>query len=224
LNFYHSIFEFVSDFDIRISDLLGHEMRIISGMSKGRRLATPKSQAIRPTSDRVKESIFNVLGEAVEGKVVLDLFAGTGNLGIEALSRGATRSLFVEKGRQAIRLIQKNLSQCGLEGRSEIIPKDVNRAIGILKQRGESFDLILMDPPYEKGLIARTLDKLDSHRIYHEDSILVIEHDRREPLPGIIVGWNLIRQKGIGDTVISFLTPRLSAPPAQTGDRQASDG
>ena len=159
----------------------------------------------------------------MEGKVVLDLFAGTGNLGIEALSRGAKRALFVEKGRQAIRLIQRNLSQCGMEGRSEIIPKDVNRAIGILKQRGESFDLILMDPPYEKGLIERTLKKLDSHRIYHEDSILVIEHDRREPLPEIIVGWNLIRQRGIGDTVISFLTPHLSTPSAQAGDRQESD-
>jgi 16S rRNA (guanine966-N2)-methyltransferase len=197
-------------------------MRIISGTSKGKRLTTPKGQGVRPTSDRVKESIFNILGERIEGKMVLDLFAGTGNLGIEALSRGAAKVLFVEKGRQAIRLIQKNLSQCGLEGRSEIIPKDVNRAIGILKERGASFDLILMDPPYEKGLISRTLDKLDSHRIYHEDSILVIEHDRREPLPGIVVGWNLIRQRRIGDTVISFLTQRPPAPSSQIGDKHES--
>src|SRR5512139_4097079 len=117
-------------------------MRIISGTSRGRRLITLKKDILRPTSDRVKESLFNMLGREVEGKIVLDLFAGTGNLGIEALSRGAKRSIFVEKGRHAIRLIQKNLSQCGLEGQSEIIPKDVNRAIGILKQRGESFDLI----------------------------------------------------------------------------------
>jgi 16S rRNA (guanine966-N2)-methyltransferase len=98
--------------------------------------------------------------------------------------------------------------QCGLERRSEILPKDVNRAIGILKQKGESFDLILMDPPYEKGLIQKTLLKLNSHRIHHEDSILVIEHDRREPRPKTVDGWNLIRQRGIGDTVISFLTVR----------------
>ena len=123
-------------------------MRIISGTSKGRRLVTPKNQGLRPTSDRVKESVFNILGEIVEEKVVLDLFAGTGNLGIEALSRGARRAIFVEKGRQAVRLIQRNLAQCGMDGRSEIIPKDVNRAIGILKQRGESFDVILMDLPY----------------------------------------------------------------------------
>ena len=186
-------------------------MRIISGTSRGRRLVTPKSQAIRPTSDRVKESIFNILGDEVEGKVVLDLFAGTGNLGIEALSRGARKALFVEKGRQALRLIQKNLSQFGMKGRSEILPKDVSRAIGILKQRGESFDLILMDPPYEKGLIQKTLLKLYLHRIYHEESILVIEHDRRETIPERVEGWILTRQRGIGDTVISFLTPCLSS-------------
>jgi len=94
-----------------------------------------------------------------------------------------------------------------LEERSEILPKDAIRAIGILKQRGESFDLILMDPPYEKGLIQRTLMKLNSYPIYHKDSILVIEHDRREPLSTVMDGWNLIRQRRIGDTVISFLTP-----------------
>jgi len=193
-------------------------MRIISGTSKGRRLVTPKGQALRPTSDRVKESIFNILGGEVEGKSVLDLFAGTGNLGIEALSRGAGKVLFVEKGRQALRLIQRNLHQCGMTGQSEILPKDVNRAIGILNQRGEVFDLILMDPPYVKGLIERTLLKLQSHRIHHDGSILVIERNRREPLPKAIDGWNLIRERAMGDTVISFLTPHLST------DRQAQAG
>jgi 16S rRNA (guanine(966)-N(2))-methyltransferase RsmD len=191
-------------------------MRIISGTSRGRRLARPKSQAIRPTSDRVKESIFNLLGNEVEGGVVLDLFAGTGNLGIEALSRGAKKALFVEKGRQALRLIQTNLAQIGMEDRSEILPQDVNRAIGILNQRGESFDLILMDPPYEKGLIQRTLLKLNSHRIYHEDSILVVEHDRREPIPEKVEGWTLTRQRKIGDTLISFLIPRLATLPSSS--------
>jgi 16S rRNA (guanine(966)-N(2))-methyltransferase RsmD len=182
-------------------------MRIISGTSKGRKLVTPRSQFLRPTSDRVKESIFNILQDEIVGKVVLDLFAGTGNLGIEALSRGAKKTIFVEKGRQALRLIQRNLTQFGLEERSEILSKDANRAIGILKQKGESFDLILMDPPYQKGLIQKTLMKLNSHQIYHKDSILVIEHNRREPLSIVMEGWNLIRQRRIGDTLISFLTP-----------------
>ena len=182
-------------------------MRIISGVSKGRRLATPKGQAIRPTSDRVKESIFNILGGEVEGKAVLDLFAGTGNLGIEALSRGAKKALFVEKGRQALNLIQRNLSQFGMNGQSEILPKDVMRAIGILKQRCEIFDLILIDPPYEKGMIQKTLMKLNSDKIHHEDSILIIQHNRRESIPTMFEGWTLIRQRRIGDTLISFLSP-----------------
>jgi len=183
-------------------------MRIIGGRSKGRVLASPKGQAIRPTSDRVKESIFNILQNKLGGKVVLDLFAGTGNLGIEALSRGAKKAIFVEKGRQALGLIKRNLTQSGLEKRSEILPRDVRRAIGILGQRGECFDLILMDPPYERGLIQKTLLELNSQQIYHKDSILVIEHTRREPLLHIPEGWNLIRQRRIGDTAISFLTPQ----------------
>jgi len=176
---------------------------------KGKRLSTPRGQSLRPTSDRVKESTFNILGAMVEGKDVLDLYAGTGNLGMEALSRGAKRAVFVERGRETTWLIRSNLAKCGMTTVSEIIQKDVIRAIGILHQRGEAFDLILMDPPYEQGLIEKTLWKLRSHRIYHNDSILVIEHDRRETLPENLKGWELIRQRRIGDTLVSFLAPLI---------------
>ncbi len=182
-------------------------MRIISGSSKGRRLATRKGDAIRPTSDRVKESLFGILGDRVKDTMVLDLFAGTGNLGIEALSRGAKRAVFVEMGRHAVPVIRRNLAQCGMWDRSENVPKDVIRAIGILKDRGERFDLLLIDPPYGKGMIQRTLLKLRTNPIYHDDSILVIQHDRREPLSPSAGHWNLIRQKRIGDTLLSFLEP-----------------
>ncbi len=187
-------------------------MRVIGGTSKGKKLATPKGRGLRPTSDRVKESLFNILGETVKGKRVLDLYAGTGNLGIEALSRGAQKVFFVERGREGTRLIRNNLAQCGLSIYSELISKDVLRAIGILHQRGERFDLILMDPPYERGLIEQTLRKLLSHRIYHEGSLLVIEHDRREPLPSNLSGWSVLRQRRIGDTILSFLKPLPSFP------------
>mgnify|MGYP005840509459 CR=1 FL=1 len=186
---------------------MGGLMRIISGTSKGRKLVTPRNRAIRPTSDRVKESLFNILQDKLEGKIVLDLFAGTGNLGIEALSQGAKKVVFVEKERRALSLIQRNLDQFGLEEQAEIFHRDVNRAIGFFNKRGDRFDLILMDPPYERGLIRKTLLKLSSQRIYHKDSILVIEHHRGEPLPRPLEGWNLIRQRRMGDTVISFLTP-----------------
>jgi 16S rRNA (guanine966-N2)-methyltransferase len=182
-------------------------MRIISGTSKGRKLVTPKDLSLRPTSDRVKESIFNILRGQTEGRVVLDLFAGTGNLGIEALSRGAKKVIFVEKERRAIRLIQKNLAQFSLREQSEVLPVDANRAIGILKQRGNIMDLIFMDPPYEQGLIERTLRKLNSHPIFHRDSVLVVERHRREFFSATVFGWNLVRQRQMGETVISILTP-----------------
>jgi 16S rRNA (guanine966-N2)-methyltransferase len=182
-------------------------MRIISGRLKGRRLLTPTKGSLRPTSDRVKESMFNILGKEVEGKVVLDLFAGTGNLGIEALSRGAKKALFVERSREALRLVERNLSLCEMEDRSEILLKDVIQALRILKQKRKAFDIILMDPPYEKGLIQRTIEKLNVEMIYHGDSLLVIEHTHREPLPELSGSWYLVRQRRIGDTVLSFLTP-----------------
>jgi 16S rRNA (guanine966-N2)-methyltransferase len=187
-------------------------MRIISGTSRGRRLATRRGQAIRPTSDRVKGSIFNSLGDDVAGKHVLDLFAGTGNLGLEALSRGAIRVVFVEKERQAALLIQKNLLTCGMQMSAEVLTTSASRAIEICHQRSESFDLILMDPPYRQGMVQATLRELGVKAIHHEGSILVVQHDRREPLPDITECWNVIRQRRMGDTVISFLKPRTLSP------------
>ena len=196
-------------------------MRIITGTSKGRRLVTPKGASIRPTSDRIKESIFNILGGKIEGKLVLDLYAGTGNLGIEAISRGAREVIFIEKSREALKIIERNLLACQMKDRSEILLKDVIQAIGHLKGKGECFDLVFVDPPYEKGLIRRTLEKLVAARIYHEDSILVIQHDRREPLPDTSGSWNLIRQRRIGDTLISFLTPVIPTNAPLTEDTLA---
>ena len=102
-------------------------------------------------------------------------------------------------------MIQKNLLQCGFIGQAEIIPKEVNRAITLLEARKETFDLILMDPPYEKGWIQRTLVKLNNYNIYHECSILVIEHSRHEPLPQKTGQWSVVKQRKTGDTMISIL-------------------
>ena len=182
-------------------------MRIISGTSKGKKLRSLRGQAIRPTSDRVKESIFNILGQEVDGKYVLDLFAGTGNLGIEALSRGATRTVFVEKERSAIDLIKKNLSHCGFDDLGHVITGEVERAIRHLHRKGEVFDFIFMDPPYRRGLVQKTLGILQTEPLHHEDSILVIEHDRREPLSESMEEWVLLRKRRFGDTVVSFIAP-----------------
>jgi 16S rRNA (guanine(966)-N(2))-methyltransferase RsmD len=190
-------------------------MRIISGASKGRKLRTLSGRSVRPTSDRVKESIFDILGEEVKGKAVLELFAGTGNLGMEALSRGAANVVFVEKDRQALRIIERNLLETGMMAQSEVLPKDVTRAIGILARRNESFDLILMDPPYREGWVEKMLERFQRNPIHHESSMLVIEHDRREPLPEVMEEWEVIKQRQMGDTVVSFLIPskcEFSAP------------
>ena len=182
-------------------------MRIISGTSKGKKLRSLRGQAIRPTSDRVKESIFNILGKEVDGKRVLDLFAGTGNLGIEALSRGATRTVFVEKEKLAIDLIKKNLSHCGFDDRSQVVTGEVERVIRHLHRKGEVFDLIFIDPPYRRGLVQKTLGILQTQPLYHGDSILVIEHDRRETLSESTEGWTLARKRQFGDTMVSFIAP-----------------
>ena len=184
-------------------------MRIITGVAKGRRLLSPRGETVRPTSDRIKESVFGILGENVVDAVVLDLFAGTGNLGIEALSRGARKAIFVERDKEALRLIRRNLSQCDMEERSEVMPKDVLRAISVLEVRGERFDIIFADPPYGRGWIVKIFQVLGDHRICHERTILVVQRDRRESLPERITGWGLVRERRIGDSVISFLSPEV---------------
>jgi 16S rRNA (guanine966-N2)-methyltransferase len=195
-------------------------MRVISGSSRGRRLAAEHGRALRPTSDRIRTPIFDILGGEVKESAVLDLFAGTGSLGIEALSRGATKALFVENRGEALQVLRKNLSQCGMEAESEIFSGDVLRAIGVLQSRRESFDLIFMDPPYGKGLIAETIRKLGAHRIYHGRSLLVIQHDRREPLPEPLRGWRPIRERRIGDTIVSFLRPENGPEGEETAERR----
>jgi 16S rRNA (guanine(966)-N(2))-methyltransferase RsmD len=192
-------------------------MRIISGTLKGRKLLTPRKGLLRPTSDRVKESMFNILGPEVEGKVVLDLFAGTGNLGIEALSRGARKAVFVEKNREAFRLVQRNLLNCGMTERSEVLLKEIDQGLRLLGTQDRRFDLIFMDPPYEKGLIRKTLEVLATRVVYHPDSIVVLEHDRREPLPNLSGSWTLLRQRRTGDTLLSFLAPILRDRPDRAG-------
>jgi 16S rRNA (guanine966-N2)-methyltransferase len=180
-------------------------MRIISGSAKGRRLFTLAGRALRPTADRVKESIFNMLGPSVAGSAVLDLFAGTGNLGIEALSRGAQSAFFVDGSAPSIAIIRKNLVLCAMTARAEVLQDDAFRAIALLRRRRRTFDLLFADPPYEQGFVEKTLKALAVHDIGHGDMLVIIEHTRREPLPDPLDSWMLLRQRKTGDTVVSFL-------------------
>ena len=132
-------------------------MRILSGSARGRPLKGPKGPGIRPTADRVRETLFNVLGQYLEGGEVLDLFAGTGALALEALSRGAARAVLVDSGREALGLIRENAAALGFAERCEVLPSDALRALEHLGREGRRFALVFADPPYAQKVIADLL-------------------------------------------------------------------
>jgi 16S rRNA (guanine(966)-N(2))-methyltransferase RsmD len=180
-------------------------MRVISGRIGGKKLYTPKPCRIRTTTDRVKEALFNIL-PSVDGAFFLDLFAGTGNIGIEALSRGATMAVFVDKDPLLADTIRKNLDLCGLKKADEykIIRADFERGIRLLSGKERLFDIVFADPPYDRGFAKRTLELLDEVSLVADDGIAVIEHSFREEV-GDEGKFILKHQKRYGDTVLSFL-------------------
>ncbi|MGQ9630914.1 MAG: 16S rRNA (guanine(966)-N(2))-methyltransferase RsmD [bacterium] len=178
-------------------------MRVIAGRFKGRGLFSPRGRGLRPTSDRVKGAIFDILGERIRGARVLDLFAGSGNLGIEAISRGAASADFVDKNPGALRLISRNLELLGV--RASLYEMDALDAIGLMGRRGESFDVIFVDPPYGRFPMGAVLDSLARFDICRPGGMVVLEHDRREEVPEEVGGKLLLkRQKRYGNTIISF--------------------
>lgn len=176
-------------------------MRIISGEHKGRRLVGGKKTEVRPTSDKVKESIFNVLREEVEGKRILDLFAGAGSLGIEALSRGAQWVTFVDASSQSINILKKNLKNLNLKSKSTVRRLDGLRALNKLKQ---NFQIIFADPPYLKGFVQRIIDSVAQSEVLEKNGILILEHHKKEALSFPEEKLSVLKQKKFGDTVISF--------------------
>lgn len=144
-------------------------MRVITGTARGRRLLEPKGMYIRPTTDKVKESIFNIVQFDIEGRRVLDLFAGTGQLGIEALSRGAESVTFVDESKDAVKLVKDNLSLCGMN--ATVVH---GNSLSFLERCGK-FDLIFIDPPYNTDLINRALEKIIKFDILSESGIIIYE-------------------------------------------------
>lgn len=179
-------------------------MRIVGGKAKGRRLLSAKGLKTRPTSDKVKESIFNILRLDFEGKDVLDLFAGTGNLGIEALSRGAMRAVFIENNRRAISILERNLNNCNFIDRSEIIESNVAQGIKILENKDLSFDLVFLDPPYAEQLLRDTLVKVSRSEIVKDGALLIAEHSHSERIEQHVERLTLIDQRRYGKTLVSF--------------------
>ncbi len=164
-------------------------MRIVAGSAKGRKLFTPIGMDIRPTTDKVKEAMFSILQFDLPDKRVLDLFAGTGQLGIEAISRGAAFAYFTDASRKAVELINKNVDAAGFRQSSRVIQTD---AFTFLNACGEKFDIVLLDPPYENGLCTRAFESLP--RILNEHSIVVCETRPEETLPASIGALQLAKQ------------------------------
>jgi 16S rRNA (guanine966-N2)-methyltransferase len=186
-------------------------MRVIAGALGGRVLAAPRGLGTRPTSDRVREALFAVLGD-VEGASVLDLYAGSGALAIEALSRGAARALCVERERRAVDALRRNLDALGLADRCTVLAVPLARARAAVA-RAAPFDLVLCDPPYDdvdSGLLAREIDRLLASGLLPEGGRLVLEHATRTPPPEL-AGLGLEKTRRYGDTTLSFYERAASA-------------
>ena len=180
-------------------------LRIISGERKGHIIKTVAGNRTRPTTDKVKESLFNILQSKLPGAYVLDLFSGTGNLGLESLSRGAEHAVFVEKNQAALPVLHENCHVLGYDEYIDILPYDVKRATTFLSEKNHDFDLVFMDPPYEKGLVAPTLQGLVKHPLLSLSALVVVEHTFKEEVPTAIANLPCIREEAYGDTIVTFL-------------------
>ena len=178
-------------------------MRIVAGRWRNRRLTTPKGLATRPTSDKVRAAVFDLLGE-VAGLSVADLFAGSGALGLEALSRGAERLVLIEGSAAARRCIRANIEALGAGDQAQLLGRDLKRGFSFLTGLGP-FDLLLADPPYQRGWAGRLLSGLDV-RVLAPGGRLVIEADVREASRQT-PAWRVLKQRAYGQTMITILTP-----------------
>lgn len=178
-------------------------MRILAGQYKGKIFSAGNDLSIRPITNRTKEIIYSVLDDFCENKIVLDLFSGSGSLGFEALSRGAKSVTFVEKEISSIRVLKKNIKLLALtENKVNIIQSD---ALKFLKTPGIEFELILMDPPFKYTVLQELVNEIIAHNILHPKGILVVHHEINNPLLRNDVAYQLIKQKKIGRSIISFI-------------------
>ena len=177
-------------------------MRVISGTARGRRLKEPANYDIRPTTDKVKESIFNIIQFEIEGRRILDLFAGTGQLGIEALSRGAASCVFVDESNAAIKIVGENVKSCGFEKQAEILRSDAQSAVARLGK----FDVILLDPPYYTDLLNTVLSKIIEFDILKVNGIILCESRAEAVLPEVTAPYKVRKEYKYGKIKLTLFT------------------
>ncbi|WP_096435527.1 16S rRNA (guanine(966)-N(2))-methyltransferase RsmD [Alteribacter populi] len=179
-------------------------MRVISGDKKGIPIKAVAGQSTRPTTDKVKESIFNMIGPYFQGGTALDLYGGAGGLGIEALSRGVDTAVFVDREYKAIQTIKANLKSCKLESKAEVYKNDAKRALQALVKRERTFTYIFLDPPYARERLADELTFISDHQLLENEGQVVVEHGIKTVLKHQYGRLSLVRTERYGDTVISI--------------------
>jgi 16S rRNA (guanine966-N2)-methyltransferase len=175
-------------------------MRVTGGTGRGRRLKAPAGSRVRPTSDKVKQALFNILGEKVLDAFFLDLFAGAGGIGIEALSRGARRVVFVDSSRSSLTVVRQNIEQTGFEDRSQAV---LSKVESFLKKPSGPYDIMFLDPPYADEL-QPLLELIAGAGLLKPDSIVIAEHFKKQASPADAGGLTLYREAKYGDTVLAF--------------------
>ncbi len=178
-------------------------MRVITGTARGTKLKTLEGLSTRPTSDRVKEAIFSIIQFDLEGRRVLDLFAGSGQLAIEALSRGASHGVLVDQNPAAVKVIRENLKKTRLEAKATVVPSDY---LSYLSTTRDRFDIILLDPPYRENLLEIALQKISEIDILSEGGIIVCERSREKALPAVVGELICSKDYCYGKTAVNLYT------------------
>jgi 16S rRNA (guanine966-N2)-methyltransferase len=191
--------------DSGISGLGFYELRIIGGEFKGRKLLSVRGRNTRPTADRIREALFNILSAQIYEAVVLDLFAGTGALGLEALSRGAQSAFFIESNKNTLSILKRNIQACNVESRTTEVQWNIVKNLNCIRSMEPAFNLVFMDPPYNKHLLEPTLSNLHESCCLDPSARVIIEHSTLETLPAGVLPFELVDQRSYGKTLVSFL-------------------
>lgn len=181
-------------------------MRIITGDFKGRKIEMPEGYDIRPTTEKVKEAMFSIIGQDIYDSVCVDLFSGTGNLGLEALSRGAEKCWFCDNNRTSIALIKRNIANCRAEEWSVLVPGDYEKCLLRIKESGDKADIMILDPPYKKGLYGRCFELIRELDLLSERGIIVAEHKREDIFDDEIEGFVKTKDRNYGTITLSIYT------------------
>lgn len=193
-------------------------MRIIAGQYKGRRLKALEGMAVRPTSDRMRETLFNILAPRIEDARFVDVCAGSGAVGIEALSRGAAHVTFIESARKSVSVIGENLRHCGITEDFKLISRDAVMAMKYFAQEKQQFDIFYFDPPYDSEIYSPVLWQIAQNNLLAEDGIVIVEHRRQLPLAPNYDDLRPYRELVQGESVLTFFRMEVPSTASDTAD------